>query len=136
MQFNWLPMKPRYALLAAALIALPLPAQTPRAPVGDAAQGQRQFIQCRACHSVIAGGAHSVGPNLFGVIGAKAASKPGFAYSPALARSGITWTSTELDAYIARPAQKVPGTKMVFGGVPAAASRQNLIAYLTTLKKR
>jgi cytochrome c len=129
-------MKPRTTLLAAALIALPLPAQTPREPGGDAVQGQRQFIQCRACHSVTAGGPHSVGPNLFGVTGSKAASKPGFTYSPALARSGITWTPAELDAYIARPAQKVPGNKMVFGGVPIAAARQNLIAYLATLKKR
>jgi cytochrome c len=120
---------------ALALIAAPLLAQTSRTATGDAAAGARQFLRCRACHTVTQGGANTVGPNLWGIAGAKAASRPGFAYSPALSKSGINWTPSELDAYIARPAQRVPGTKMESSGVADPAARRNLIAYLGTLKR-
>lgn len=120
---------------ALALIAAPLLAQTSRTATGDAVAGARQFLQCRACHTVTQGGANTVGPNLWGIAGAKAASRPGFAYSPALSKSGISWTPSELDAYIARPAQRVPGTKMESSGVANPVARRNLIAYLGTLKR-
>lgn len=39
-----------------------------------------------------------------------------------------------LDAYLTKPAAKVPGTKMIFAGISAAVDRANLIAYPATLK--
>ena len=81
-------------------------------------------------------GAHTVGPNLWGVAGAKAGSKPGFTYSQALTKAGITWTPQQLDAFLARPNGKVPGTKMVYAGLPNPQARKDVIAYLATLKKR
>ena len=121
---------PALALIA----ATPLAAQT--APAGDPVKGSRQFLQCKACHTVTDKGPHTVGPNLWGVAGAKAGSKPGFNYSQALAKAGITWTPQQLDAFLARPNGKVPGNKMVFAGMANPQARKDMIAYLSTLKKR
>ncbi len=129
-------LKSELRLLAAItlLVAAPLAAQT--APAGDPVKGSRQFLQCKACHTVADKAPHAVGPNLWGVAGAKAGSKAGFTYSPALTKAGITWTPEQLDAFLARPNGKVPGTKMVFAGLPNAQARKDVIAYLATLKKR
>lgn len=127
-------MKPRYLFALPLLAAAPLLAQA--TPGGDAARGARQFLQCKACHSVAANGPHTVGPNLFGIVGAKAAGKAGFAYSPALTKAGIVWSPERLDAFLARPNATVPGGKMVFGGMPNPQARKDVIAYLATLKKR
>jgi cytochrome c len=127
-------MKPTILFALPLLAAAPLLAQA--APAGDPAKGARQFLQCKACHTVADKSAHTVGPNLFGTYGAKAAGKAGFAYSPALTKAGITWTPEQLDAFLARPNTRVPGSKMVFGGMANAQARKDVIAYLATLKKR
>lgn len=127
-------MKPTFLIALPLLVAMPLFAQA--APAGDPAKGARQFLQCKACHTATSGGTHTVGPNLWGVYGAKAAGKPGFAYSPALTKAGITWTPEQLDAFLARPNARVPGSKMVFGGIANPQARKDVIAYLQTLKGR
>lgn len=101
---------------------------------GDPAQGQRIFLQCRACHTVAPGDRNGIGPNLSGAVGAKSASHPGYTYSPALTKSEIVWTPAKLDAFLTRPSGLVPGTKMAFGGIAVAKNRADLIAYLSTLK--
>jgi cytochrome c len=58
----------------------------------------------------------------------------GFNYSEAMRESGKTWDPATLDTYLAHPREIVPGTKMAFGGLPVAADRSNVIAYLETLK--
>ena len=58
---------------------------------------------------------------------------PGYNYSPALKSAGITWDEQELDKYLANPAVDIHGTKMVIS-VPNSEDRQNVIAYLKTLK--
>ena len=100
----------------------------------DIGNGKGVFSRCAACHTNNKGGPNGVGPNLFGVVGRKAASKPDFSYSPALKSSRIVWTPQKLDAWIANPAKLVPGTRMVFAGVSDAKQRADLIAYLGTLK--
>jgi cytochrome c len=97
---------------------------------GDPDLGKRQFAPCSSCHSVDAGGPDKVGPNLHGVIGRKAGTKEGFAYSDALKNAGFTWDEAKIDAWITKPAALVPGTKMAFLGVSNPAVRANIIAYL------
>lgn len=92
--------------------------------------GARLYLQCRSCHTLEASGANGVGPNLHGVAGAKAGTKPGYQYSPALAQSGIIWTAENLDAFLAKPNSLIPGTKMALSGVASAEARQELIAHL------
>jgi cytochrome c len=101
---------------------------------GDATVGQAIFhSKCALCHSVAAG-QNRVGPSLFGVVGRKAGSVPGFNYSEANKNSGKTWDEATLDNYLTNPKAAVPGTKMIFPGLPEAADRANVIAYLVTLK--
>jgi cytochrome c len=96
----------------------------------DPAMGKRQFIFCQACHTVEAGGANKLGPNLSGIVGREAALVPGFVYSAALVESGLVWDAATLDQWLANPSSLVPGTTMVFAGIRDAEQRANLIAYL------
>lgn len=109
-------------------------APAPAASANDlVATGKAAFAACAACHTVEPGAASGVGPNLHGVVGREAGSIAGFAYSEALDGSGIVWTEAELDAFIADPMGKVPGTAMAAGAVGDAGTRKAIIAYLATL---
>jgi cytochrome c len=127
-----LPLMPLLSLPALGMAAQQAPAGN--AAAGNAAAGARQYLQCRACHTVAPGGAHGTGPNLAGIMGARAGSKPGYAYSPAMKGAAFTWTAAEMDAFLAKPNARLPGNKMAFAGMPSAAARRDLIAYLATLK--
>ena len=129
---------PRAALLASALLALPLASLV--APVahadGDPEMGKRQFAPCSACHTVEDGGPDKLGPNLHGVIGRKAGTKPGFAgYSDGLKASGITWDADKIDTWITNPRKVVPDTKMAFLGIANPTVRANIIAFLQQATK-
>ncbi len=100
---------------------------------GDATKGQQTFKQCALCHAAEAGKT-KIGPSLFGVVGRKAGTLPGFSYSDAMKKFDKTWTPEELDTYLADPRKVVPGTKMVFVGLKKEDDRENVIAYLETLK--
>ena len=99
---------------------------------GDAAAGEHVFARCIVCHSSKAG-ENKIGPTLAGVFGRKSGSAPGYSYSTALKSAGITWDDQELDKYLANPLADIHGTKMVIS-VPNAEDRENVIAYLKTLK--
>lgn len=118
------------------LLAPPPAASAQQAGVGNAAAGARQFLACRACHTVAPGGANGVGPNLAGIMGAKAGTRPGFAYSPAMKGTALVWTAAEMDAFLARPNARLPGNKMAYAGMANAAARRDLVAYLATLKAK
>ncbi len=119
--------------LAAALLAAAASLARADTPVGDATQGARQVAICRACHQFGPGAHNAVGPVLNGVVGRKAGSYPGYAYSQANKSSGITWTVAELRKYLANPQGVVRGTKMIFPGFPHDPQRvDNIIAYLQT----
>jgi cytochrome c len=44
------------------------------------------------------------------------------------------WGPDTLDAYLTNPRQTIPGVKMIFVGLPEKSDRDNVIAYLSTLK--
>lgn len=92
------------------------------------------FGACAICHKVDKDQPSGVGPNLWGVGGRAAGKLPKYAYSPALAKSGIVWTRQELIAFIINPRAKVPGTKMVFAGQPSAAEAGKIADYLVSLR--
>jgi len=101
---------------------------------GDPAAGKTVFARCAICHKAAAGAPNSVGPNLFGIVGRKAASVPGFEYSGPMKATGITWTDDKLSEWVAGPAKMVPGTKMAFPGITSKGQVRDLVAYLDTLK--
>ena len=102
---------------------------------GDAKRGQKLYEECVACHAHERGAQNGVGPTLYGVIGRKAGEGTDFRYSPALKRSGVTWSERDLDAYIADPQKKIPANRMPYSGMPDARDRADLIAYLTATFK-
>ena len=112
-------------LLAAALAAA---AGTARAD-GDAARGEKKFEECQSCHSLDRN-AESVGPSLFGMFGRKAGAGADFRYSPAMKRSGITWTTQTVDTFLTDPQAVVAANRMPYAGMPAAGDRADLIAFL------
>lgn len=98
-----------------------------------AVQGETVFKQqCGTCHT-IAPGAAKLGPALKGVVGRKAGTVPGYAYSKAMTAWGQTWTTVNLDQYLAKPTATVPGTKMLVG-VPNAEQRAAVVTYLAAQK--
>jgi cytochrome c2 len=101
---------------------------------GDPARGEKRFEDCVACHTTERG-VNSVGPSLYGVFERKAGEVSDFRYSPALKRSGITWTVQALDAFIADPQKAVPANRMPYAGMPDAADRADLVAYLQKVSR-
>jgi cytochrome c2 len=84
---------------------------------------------CAICHTLEAG-RNKIGPSLVGVVGRKAGSVPGFAYSAANKNSGDIWDAQTLDIYLTDPRRFMPGTKMVFAGLKNPEDRKALIEYL------
>jgi cytochrome c len=104
-------------------------ATTASAQQGDAKRGQRVFENCAACHSTERG-VNGIGPNLHGIFGRKAGEGEDFRYSPALKKSGITWSARTMDDFVADPQKVVPANRMPYAGVPDAKERADLIAYM------
>ncbi len=101
---------------------------------GDPQRGKKLYEECIACHSVERG-VNGVGPSLHGVFGRRAAERDDFRYSPALRRSGITWTSQTMDAFAADPQKAVPANRMPYAGMPDARDRADLILYMQQVFK-
>ena len=94
---------------------------------GDPKAGEAVYSRCLACHAIEY---DRTGPRHCGLIGRKAGSVPGFAYSDAMKKSGIVWNEKTLDKFIANPLKTVPGTAMGYDGVKDPKERADLIAYL------
>ena len=86
---------------------------------------------CRECHAFDKGD-NRLGPTLYGVVGRKAGTVPGFDYSDSLKGSGITWNEKNLDSWITNPNALVPGNNMgvIFSGLADAGERAKIIAFL------
>lgn len=98
---------------------------------GDAAAGEKVFAKCTACHTIDAGGANGIGPNLNAVMGKPIGSHvAGFAYSSALADHGGDWSFENMDAWLKSPKAFAAGTKMSFAGLGKPEDRANVMLYL------
>ena len=115
-------------LACAATLSIPRAANAE----GDAAAGEKVFVHCAPCHSTKPG-ENKVGPSLAGVLGRKAGTEPGFSYSAALKGQDITWNEASVNEWLQGPGKFVKGTKMIYS-VPDEKDRQDVIAYLKTLK--
>ena len=103
---------------------------------GDPAKGKAAFVrQCAICHTVEKDGDNRFGPNLFGIVGKKAGTTPGYVYTNAFrTRANWEWTEDAIGGWMMFPSTMVPGTAMgVFQGI-AEKDRDDLVAYLATLK--
>jgi cytochrome c len=96
----------------------------------DQRRGELLSLACQACHTLHSGEPNLIGPNLYGVFGRVAGTRPGFMYSEALRLSGIVWTPETLERWLAAPDAFLPGTTMVFAGYADPEDRRVLLEYL------
>lgn len=115
---------------AAAAPEEPLPALLAKA---DAKKGETDAKACLSCHSFDKGGPVKVGPPLYGVVGRKVASFPGYPYSDSIKAIGGDWTYDELFKWLSNPKMLASATKMSFAGESDAHRRADILAYLQTL---
>lgn len=100
----------------------------------SAADGEKAVRVCAACHSFDEGGAHRIGPNLYGIMGNDIAAVDGFNnYSSALSSLDGSWTYERMNAWLEAPMDYVQGTTMGYAGVKDDAERADIIAYLASL---
>jgi cytochrome c len=101
----------------------------------DVVSGQAISMACVACHSMVKTEPNKLGPNLFGIAGARIARKKKYVYSEALKKlSDKYWTIDNLDEWLKDPESFAPGNKMSLEGLSDPQDRMDLIAYLKTLK--
>jgi cytochrome c len=110
--------------------ALVLAGSVSAASAQDAALGEKVFLKCKACHQIGESAKNAVGPALNGIVGRAAGTYPGYSYSDANKNSGITWDAATLKDYLKDPRAKIPGTKMIFPGLPKEEDIDNVIGYL------
>lgn len=100
----------------------------------SAEAGQKLARTCGACHTFDKGGANRVGPNLWNSFGNKKGHSEGFSYSGAMLEKGGSWTAEDLNQFLFKPKQFIPGTKMTFAGIKKPEDRANIVKWLQTLK--
>lgn len=119
-------------LLSAAAVFGPGPAFA----AGDSVKGAAIFErECALCHTIGRGERNRFGPNLFGITERKAATAPGYEYSPEFVTEATwTWSPDAVASFVVAPGLTIPGNKMsVFQGVPDS-ELDDLIAYLAAQK--
>ncbi len=94
---------------------------------GDPKNGGEVYARCMACHSLTE---NRIGPRHCAVFGRRAGTVPGFDYSPAMRHAKIVWNEKTLNAFLTDPMKYVPGTAMVFSGVPNRKERADVIVWL------
>lgn len=100
----------------------------------DVAEGERLYRQrCASCHA-LEEGQNRAGPTLAKIIGRRPASVTGARYSAGMQKLSAPWDEVSLDRFMANPRDMVPGTSMTVG-VPDAAQRQAIIAFLKTTSR-
>jgi cytochrome c len=96
----------------------------------SASSGERIAKKCIACHTFEKDGANKIGPALWNVVGRDAAAVDGFKYSSALSGSGLSWNFENLNLFLKKPKELVPGTSMSFIGLKKPNDRANFLLWL------
>jgi len=101
----------------------------------DPVKGKKITRKCIACHSFKEAGKNKIGPNLYGIMGRERGKTVGFNYSKALKKLGGKWGYTDMDKFLLKPKDFLPGTKMSFKGIKSANDRAAVIMYLRSFAK-
>ena len=100
----------------------------------NAEVGKAVVKKCISCHSFEKGGPNKIGPNLWNVYGSEKGKLNGYKFSPAMMAKGGVWDEESLFAFLHKPSQYVPGTKMSFVGLNRPEDIANVIIFLKTLE--
>lgn len=123
----------RFVTRGIAVIALMMFAAAGPAFAGDPVKGKKVFKKCKACHSVKKP-KNKVGPHLIDVMGRTSGTLEGFKFSKAMKTAAVVWDDKTLDAFLKKPKKFMKGTKMTFPGLKKQSQRDDVIAYLKTIK--
>lgn len=125
----------KHGTLAAAVAALTMTtaAVAAQEPAGDPEFGQFVFEEsCALCHQIDTN--LPTGPAVGGIVGTKAGTRDGYAFSPAMLGSDVVWTADTLDAFMIDPLAMFPGSTAGPCRLDDAEARTDVIAYLYSLQ--
>lgn len=88
------------------------------------------FRRCAHCHDIGKGARHKLGPQLNDVLGRPAGRLAGYPFSKSMRESGIVWDAVALASFLRNPSTAVPGTRMMFEGIPDEAEVARVIEFL------
>ena len=129
-------MSKRSIFLGAALILL---SSVGLAQADDLAKkGAKVFKKCKACHAVGPDAKNKVGPQLNNLMGRKIGGAEGYKYSDALTAKGaegVVWNEETLTAFLKKPKEFAPGTKMMFSGLKKEKHQKAILAYFKSLSE-
>jgi cytochrome c len=103
---------------------------------GDDIAGKALFEEeCSKCHQLTAGH-NSKGPQLRRIYGATAGTLADYQdrYSTAMKATHWQWDADTLSSYLENPDRSLPNGKMLYDGMPDEDQRNDVIAYLATLR--
>ena len=98
----------------------------------DVSRGENVFKKCLSCHNAERGGPNGTGPNLWGVMGREMAAHEGYKYSSALVGRSAVWDWEEMNGFLIKPTQWIPGTAMNYVGLKKWEDRAAVMAYLNS----
>ena len=98
----------------------------------NASEGKKVFKKCASCHSISKGGKNKIGPALWGVIGRQVGTVTDYKYSKSLIAYGKKWSFEEMNGFLIKPKEWIPGTKMAFAGLKNEKDRASLILYMNS----
>ena len=96
----------------------------------SSADGAKIFKKCTACHNIVQGGGNKIGPALWGALGRKAGTVPGYKYSKSMVTYGKSWSFEEMNSFLTKPKDWIKGTKMSFVGLKNEKERAAVILYM------
>ena len=103
---------------------------------GCAQTGKKIFMkQCASCHTVFKDEGHAFGPNLSEVVGRKVGSVGGFSFRPEFKSVGEEcannmWTEANINKYLVKPDNFVPGVTMYCSSLKKSQQRVDLVEFL------
>ncbi|MEL7198331.1 MAG: cytochrome c family protein [Pseudomonadota bacterium] len=98
----------------------------------DVSAGEKVYAKCSSCHSIEAGGANGIGPNLHGIMGSSVGKKAGYQYSEVMAGFGGNWGWDEMNQWLKSPKRYMDGTKMGFAGLSKVEDRAAVALYMNS----
>lgn len=99
--------------------------------VDDGSRGAQVWRACAVCHTLSPDDGNRAGPTLYGVLGRRIGTAPGYTYSEALKNLDIIWTAETISALFEfGPEAYTPGSRMPEQRVNTPEDRAALIEFL------